>query len=66
MTLYVGLAATAVLVAMLARGELVRRTQAHDLVVSSYGIAARDARIAEQERLLRAVTAFEATARNPN
>lgn len=53
------LLATAVIAAVLIRGEISRHGLAHDLAVSTIGIEARDARITEQERLLRAMAGLE-------
>lgn len=44
----------------LIRGEISHRGLKHDLEVAMIGIESRDIRIAEMERLLRAVKGFEA------
>lgn len=59
----IGLLALAAIAAVLIRGEISHRSLTHDLAVSAIGIAARDARITEQERLLRAIAEFKQ--RNP-
>lgn len=62
-SLILGTIAAAVMLAVLVRGEISHRSLTHDLAVSAIGIAARDARLAEQERLLRAIAEFKQ--RNP-
>lgn len=55
----IGILAAAALMGVLVFAEIARRNMAHDLAVSVIAIEMRDAQIVEQQRLLRAVTAFE-------
>lgn len=58
-SLIIGAIALAVIAAVLIRGEISHRGLRHDLEVAGIGIKTRDDRIADQQRLLRAVVELE-------